>query len=349
MRKAQMRLLPSYCAIFFSIACSSEADPPASNAIPVAPTVPVGTAPAASLPVMPVAPTNTNPEGVVPGPTDVPSPEPPTDSAPVTPEPPVGQGTEPTTGEPPSPSATGTEPGPVAPEPQPTTTGTGDVPAPSEPDPVAQDAVCSEMPAPNEEITAFDNFDWEAGDGSWGTEPNLTGGYFTYAGTGSELQPYLSEEEPQLRLIGNVQNYFGFGLWFGPCVDASQYLGISFTIKGELGDPAAVEEDPLLNGEVELQIQTSKNYVVDEENKKGECTGSWDDGTCKSNSVVVELDDSEPLVEILWEDFSGGVPEATVSPNQLLGLQWQFNCEEVEGGPGCDMDITIDDVQFIVP
>src|SRR5690606_32921252 len=125
-----------------------------------------------------------------------------------------------------------------------------------------------------------------------GAEGDLTGGYFTYAGDGSMLQPYVSQEEPEMRLIGNVQNYFGFGLWFGPCLDASDYIGISFTLTGELGDPLAVEEDPTLNGEIELQLQTSKNYVVDETNKKGECTGSWEDGTCKSNSVIVEVDDA---------------------------------------------------------
>ena len=331
-------------------ACSSDSGDSDAPLTPAPPTVPVPSAPLPNV-TPTVSPSTTAPVEQPPGSDEV---APSNTMDPGSGLAPTDTNTQPSTEPLPSAPDGTVSPDPTA-SPSDTANASDGVPPTTEGDgtsdatemPTTDEPGCSEMPAPSEQITAFDN--WDLTEFTWGEEPHLTGGYFTYAGDDSVLEPFLSEEEPELRLIGNVQSYFGIGLWFGPCVDASEYLGISFTITGELGDPEAVEEDPLLNGEVELQLQTSKNYVIDTENAKGECEGSWAEGTCKSNVAIVPVDDAEPLVELLWEDFTGGVPEATVNPRQLLGLQWQFNCEESEGGPGCDMDVTIDNVQFILP
>jgi hypothetical protein len=44
-----------------------------------------------------------------------------------------------------------------------------------------------------------------------------------------------------------------------------------------------------------------------------------------------------------WSQFTGGKPVTTVDTNEILGLQWQFECKV---GGGCSIDITIDDVKF---
>ena len=186
---------------------------------------------------------------------------------------------------------------------------------------------CQHYSAPSEAITDFSS--WTT-DGNWGTNTTLTGGSFTYPENSSLT---LAVDAEVLSVTGTVAatEYAGFGLWFGPCTDASAYSGVTFTIGGDSGQSQVV-----------LQLQTSQNYPIDTENDKGECEGSWSDG-CASNQLVLEVPASPGTIEVLWDELSGGVPIEGVDPTELLGIQWQFSC----GDADCNVNITVDDVAFI--
>ena len=190
--------------------------------------------------------------------------------------------------------------------------------------------VCDHYPASSEAITDFS--DWTAADGSWGDETGLTGGSFTYAATNSSVE--LAVESEVLRVTATLaaNEYGGFGLWFEHCLDASAFAGVTFTIGGDTG-----------LSQILFQVQTSQNFPIDTENNRGECTGTWDDG-CASNECVLDVPATATVTEVTWDLLSGGAPIDGVDPSELLGVQWQFNC----GDAPCEVNITVDDVAFIV-
>jgi hypothetical protein len=53
---------------------------------------------------------------------------------------------------------------------------------------------------------------------------------------------------------------------------------------------------------------------------------------------------------VAWGDLSNGQPETSVTPSELLGIQWQLNCgSDGTGTDGaCELNITLDDVQFML-
>lgn len=230
----------------------------------------------------------------------------------------------------------------------------------------------------NAKITDFAEFEegdtWEGSESGdenrdYGDSESLTGGTHHY---GDVLTATI--EGGALRLTGTVTdvgdsdvvaNYGGFMMWFGPCSDASRFTGVTFSIKGTLGtnpdagaggagggagEPApaagATGEDSNANSaQLELQLQESKNYPVSAD--KGECEFETEDekwDVCTNNKVVVEGVTEEGLtVQAAFTEFTGGTPQGTLDPRELLGIQWQFNCET---GYVCDVNVLIDDIFF---
>lgn len=190
---------------------------------------------------------------------------------------------------------------------------------------------CENFAAPGALITDFSSW---AADGTWGDDSSLTGGSFYYDGDsedGDALTATVADEA--LTVTGDVEEYAGFGLWFGPCLDASEYSGISFTISGDLSDT-----------QVEFQVQSSSNYPISTTDQKGECDGDWSSG-CVSNSYILDAEvGEEPVtVEIPWSELVGGQPTAPIDSTEVLGIQWQFNCPS---GETCSPNVVIDDVVF---
>src|SRR5690606_25394008 len=107
--------------------------------------------------------------------------------------------------------------------------------------------------------TISDFSDWVGGD--WGSDVNLTGGSFgPYMGDNTEEFDFVVDPaEENLHITGTVNDYAGFGMWFGPCTDASGYSGIQFDVSGTPGEA----------GSLVLQVQTSENAPIDEENMRG--------------------------------------------------------------------------------
>jgi hypothetical protein len=215
--------------------------------------------------------------------------------------------------------------------------------------PLPEGVTCASEPAPgNAQLTDFKEVTAGKYDSSknfsWGTSKTLTGGTFFYGEAGdSTATPAVPASsltaeviDAALHLTGEIQpnKYAGFGFWFGPaCTDARAYKGISFKISGDMGD-----------SELQIQVQSSRNYPIDEENSKGECDGDWG-SPCNSNSYTFKdlvLTAEPKTIQMPWADFVGGVPVDPLEPAELLGFQWHFNC----GEKACAPSVVIDDVTF---
>ena len=160
---------------------------------------------------------------------------------------------------------------------------------------------------------------------------DLSGGTFTYSGDPSDIA-YVLEDEA-LHITGTVNDYAGLGMWFGPCVDASAYAGVTFTIGGTVGEM----------GEAVLQVQQSDNKAFEDTNGsiRGDCDS--DVNTCAYNEAVYSVPETAGEVSVCFADMTGGSPNASVDNSMLYALQFQFHCE-TDGM--CALDVTLDDVMF---
>ena len=186
---------------------------------------------------------------------------------------------------------------------------------------------CTYTEVPSDDITDFSVWDG----GNWGDSTCcLTGGSFTYQGDDASAFT-LAVDAEVLNVTASISasGYSGFGFWFGPCTDASRFSGVTFNIGGDPGPTQII-----------FQVQTSRNYPIDDANSKGECVGSWGD-PCASNEVEITIPVGGGVIQVPWADLTGGAPQA-IDATELLGIQWQFNC----GDAACDVAVTLDDVAF---
>jgi hypothetical protein len=169
----------------------------------------------------------------------------------------------------------------------------------------------------------------------FGTVPSLTGGTFSYAAPGLNA--------PELTLTSGANgtaalhvavhtlvapdpssNYFGFGLYFDSCVDASAYDSIQFTLSGDLGDC-----------DVRFAPTSSENVSIADD-PRGACTLA----SCFPPAYPVS---SSGTTRVRFADLLGGSP-GLISAASLIGVQWQMNAPD---GSACGADFSIDDVTFV--
>jgi hypothetical protein len=206
------------------------------------------------------------------------------------------------------------------------TGGSGEPP----PSPVA----CQGTAPASPRITDFS--DAASGDPiTFGAVPNISGGTFSYAAPGLDA--------PELALASSADgtsalhvtvkpgvppdlasNYFGFGLYFDACVDASAYDSVQFTLNGDLGD-CGIRFAP-----------TSSENVSPSDDPRGACTLE----SCFPPSFPVT---TSGTVSVRFADLLGGSP-GIISPASLIGVQWQMGAPD---GATCTADFSIDDVTFI--
>ncbi|MBN2195696.1 MAG: hypothetical protein JW751_22940 [Polyangiaceae bacterium] len=213
----------------------------------------------------------------------------------------------------------------------------------------ADGSVCQHTPIPpNGRITDFAELEGVTftGDVDWGNDESLTGGTFFYQ-EGDDSILTATVANGVMNLSGNIpaESYAGFGMWFGPCSDASAWSGVTFTMTGDLGETA-----------LQLQLQESKNYP--QASDKGECQFQSDETKweeCTNNASPPNSDIGQGLIlpedgsalAIPWASFTGGTNEPLDS-SELLGMQWQFNCGTDGAGPddACVVNVNMDDVMF---
>jgi hypothetical protein len=253
---------------------------------------------------------------------------------------PVGAGSESTSAPPLSPVGSGGQPagsGGAA------MGGSGATPAsvPSDGRPV-----CAKYPVRSDGLLLdFDTYD--VMDGSWGESGlgQLTGGTSGYSCADDGVSCPVSAIIARVRTGGGglriqaavpSQGYTGMVLWFGPCVDASAFGGLTFQVSGEL-----------FGAELSVKLQTHENYPIDLVNAKGGCeytaeATKWSE--CVPPAYAINTTSAQPTaVSLLWSDFVNGLPNDGVAPDGIVGLELQFNCPtDVD----CAMDVRIGELRF---
>jgi hypothetical protein len=184
--------------------------------------------------------------------------------------------------------------------------------------------------------------------GAWGDSAvgDLTGGTSKYTGkmvdpitvelAGSALHVTATIPPYTPDVADDPENYAGLVFWFGPCINASAYGGVTFDVGGTMGGAA-----------LRLQVQTSLNYPSEPQNSKGQCifmdcTSKWSE--CKGpDTLVVVPEVGEPAM-LPWANFTTGSPNDGVTPEGLVGLQFQLECQSQTAA--CAVDITLGNVSL---
>lgn len=184
----------------------------------------------------------------------------------------------------------------------------------------------------------------------------LSGGTFQYPGAGA--YPVTSDvTQSNWHLSGTIGDYSGFGLFLTDCnlVDASDYDGISFTVRGN------VEQ----MGTLTFSVGTSENDISHlwlnsqptppnplAAPNSGTCIPASNqyDGTCGSPSFTVPVTPTETTITVAWEQLSGGRPRASVDPAKLTSIVWIFPAPPGAGTvtpTPYEADVVIDDLRFV--
>ena len=128
--------------------------------------------------------------------------------------------------------------------------------------------------------------------------------------------------------------YAGAVFWLSTCTDVSAYTGLKLSISGDANVAAA------------LQVQSSENYPIDTSAKKGECpfttcANMWTECVPPKTTLTVTADATD--VELPWSSFTGGLPNESFSANQLVGIQFQFECQ---ADVDCAVNLTLGSITF---
>lgn len=156
------------------------------------------------------------------------------------------------------------------------------------------------------------------------------GGLFTYGDLFGDTVSATS-----FHLTGSVSTYSGFGIYFDACEDLSAYRSVTFTLSGSTLSTEAPDS-------VLFTVMQNGDEPIDTAGKRGACLGQAGN-PCQSPYAEVTL--SSMPQTVLFTDLGNGKPEASLEPNQLIGLEWQI---APDTGEAFDVDVTLDDLTFDV-
>lgn len=158
-------------------------------------------------------------------------------------------------------------------------------------------------------------------------------------------------------ISGTIGDYSGFELTFDRCshVDASAYKGISFTMSGVVAGGNIVTmgvgtlDDTLAASWLNAHGGTA---AVD---APGRCiptsgTDAYSQLSCTDPTATIPVPATPTTISVLWSDFSGGKPEASVNPSDIDTIYCYFPPPPGAGTSGVipyAADITIDNLTFI--
>lgn len=180
--------------------------------------------------------------------------------------------------------------------------------------------------------------DFPAGSGQvWGSG-DFSGGISVF---GAGLMRDATKTDA-LHITGPVKNYgYGFNLWFTACSNISAFTGVSFKISGTAGTANTIDFQPQTNSDYPWQPSPT--------DKKGGCTATdatnpWGECVAPGKSGIA-ITTTPTVVALTWADITGGKPvawSATMSPTEIIGLQWQFPWSGT--ATEYNVDITIDEI-----
>ena len=194
----------------------------------------------------------------------------------------------------------------------------------------------------------------------FGNSTTLGGGEFVYpAATSTSAYPITSDmTQSNWHITGNIGDYSGFGLYFDNCsrVNASAYKGISFKISGTVASPTG--------SSITFGVGTIKNTISAAWINAHGGTGAVNAGSCTpttgtsqyyqtgcgENTKTIPVTATPTTQSILWTDFTGGLPETSVTPSDILSIHWNFLNPTGVGTTSVTpyaADIVLDDLSFI--
>ncbi len=190
----------------------------------------------------------------------------------------------------------------------------------------------------------------DAGDITFGDFTNtLSGGTYIYPNTG------LTSDMTQgnWHVAGTVSDYSGFGLYIKGCavIDASAYRGISFTISGSIGSPAA----DTLTMDVSIVADTGATswYTTYDaaapDPNFGTCvpkSNNQYDGTCGDPQKLLTISSTPTTITVLWDELTGGKPATNVDPKTITHISWFFPWTGAGATP-YTVDVRMDDLKFV--
>jgi hypothetical protein len=157
--------------------------------------------------------------------------------------------------------------------------------------------------------------------------------------------PALMLGDGALVATAKVSQPMGMGILFSPCVDASNYSMLEFSVFGSRSDGQQV----LLR----VGIGTNDNKMIDPMNRTGTCMppgGVNDPGYCRPPvteiMVPIQMGPGQVLA-VKFADLRNGSPVPTLDMNQLGQLafvEWGFIY--LNGQPAYDVQVAIDNVAF---
>ena len=166
-------------------------------------------------------------------------------------------------------------------------------------------------------ITDFSNLVANATSaGNYTFAGGVLGGTFTYQPNALTLDTLGTTA---LNIKGNVKAYDGFGLYFNTCYNAAAagYTGISFSVKGNAGP----------KGKLNFRVQSNGNTLIDTPNMKGQCVSTAADTymDCHNASFDIPVTTTATVISVNFSQLTGGAPLASVTGNDIVGLEWAFD------------------------
>jgi hypothetical protein len=153
-------------------------------------------------------------------------------------------------------------------------------------------------------------------------------------------------------ISGTLGDYSGFGLSIENCnrIDASAYRGIFFTISGSVpqGNQITMGIGTLNNTPAATWLIANGDTSTMPADP-GRCIptagNQYYHPGCTDATTLIPVTPTPTVQNILWSDFSGGVPEASVNPSGIVAIYWYFPWSS--GSTPSAVDIVIDDLSFI--
>ena len=184
----------------------------------------------------------------------------------------------------------------------------------------------------------------------------FSGGEFVYPTSGN----YVVTSDVtgnNWHISGTIGDYSGFGLSFDRCsvVDASAYKGISFTLSGVVAAGSIVTMDVgTLNDTIAASWLNAHGGTATAD-APGRCiptsgTTAYAQSSCLDPTDTILITSIPTTINLMWSDFSGGRPEASVNPSDILTIYWYLPPPPGVGTSSVTTytaDITIDNLKFI--
>ena len=184
----------------------------------------------------------------------------------------------------------------------------------------------------------------------------FSGSEYVYPTVGGYL-PTSDVTGNNWHIFGTIGDYSGFGLSFDGCnrVDASAYQGISFTISGSVASGNFVTMDVGTLNDTPAASWLNAHGSTVAPDAPGRClptsgTNVYSQASCADPTRTIPVTATPTTINVLWSDFSGGRPEASVDPSGILTIYWSFPTPAGVGTSSVmtyTVDITIDNLTFI--